>query len=197
MAELLYQGHGSFRIVTDAGFVIYVDPFMGEGYDRPANLVLITHEHFDHNDVTRIKKTKKTTRILRAAEALKDGQYQSFEIGGVKIDAVEAYNKNHKKEECVGYILSFDGISLYASGDTSETEQMKSLKARNIDWALYPTDGKFNMDPEEASRCAKIVGAKHNVPIHMMPGKDFDPERAELFKVPGRIIIKPGEAVKL
>lgn len=197
MAELLFQGHGSFRIITDGGFVIYVDPFMGEGYDKPADLVLITHEHFDHNDITRIKKTKKTARILRAAEALKDGSYQTFEVGGVKIEAVEAYNKNHKKEECVGYILSFDGISLYASGDTSETEQMKTFKDRNLDWALYPTDGKFNMSPEEASRCAEIVGAKHNVPIHMMPGKDFDSEKAELFKGPNRVIIKPGDTVKL
>lgn len=197
MAKLLYQGHGSFRIVTDTGFVIYVDPFMGEGYDEPADLVLITHEHFDHNDVTRIKKTKKTARVLRAAEALKDGKYQSFDIDSVRIEAVEAYNKNHKKEECVGYILSFDNISLYASGDTSETEQMKTFKARNLDWALYPTDGKFNMNPEEASRCAQLVGAKHNVPIHMMPGKDFDIERAELFDAPNRVIIKPGETVKL
>jgi L-ascorbate metabolism protein UlaG (beta-lactamase superfamily) len=197
MAELLFQGHGSFRIISDSGFVIYVDPFMGEGYDKAADLILITHEHFDHNDVALIKKTKKTTRILRSSEALKDGEYQTFEVGGVKIEAVEAYNKNHKKEECVGYILSLDGISLYASGDTSETEQMKSFKDRALDWALFPTDGKFNMSPEEATHCAELIGAKNNVPIHMMPGKDFDAERAELFKATGRVIMRPGETVKL
>ena len=51
MAELLYQGHGSFRIRTEAGTVIFVDPYVGEGYDLPADLVLVSHEHHDHNRV--------------------------------------------------------------------------------------------------------------------------------------------------
>ena len=49
MADFLYQGHGSFRLVSDAGCVIYIDPFAGEGYDLPADLVLVSHEHGDHN----------------------------------------------------------------------------------------------------------------------------------------------------
>ena len=49
MAELLYQGHGSYRLVSDNGTVVYVDPFVGEGYGLEADLVLITHEHSDHN----------------------------------------------------------------------------------------------------------------------------------------------------
>ncbi len=51
MAKLLYQGHSSLRIVTDSGTVVYIDPFAGEGYNLPADLVLVTHEHFDHNNV--------------------------------------------------------------------------------------------------------------------------------------------------
>lgn len=196
MAELLFQGHGSFRIESESGFVIYVDPFSGSGYDKSADLILITHEHFDHNDISLIKP-KKTARILRSSEALKDGEYGTFEISGIKIEAVEAYNKNHKKEECVGYIITLDGVTVYAAGDTSETEQMKTLKDRSLDWALLPTDGKFNMGPEEASRCAKLIGAKHSVPIHMMPGETFDQSAAEKFDCPGRVIIKPGETVKL
>ena len=49
MAHLLYQGHGSFRLETDAGRIIYVDPFAGQGYDLPADLILVTHDHYDHN----------------------------------------------------------------------------------------------------------------------------------------------------
>lgn len=49
MAKLLYQGHGSYRIIADDGRVLYVDPYAGEGYDKPADIVLITHEHYDHN----------------------------------------------------------------------------------------------------------------------------------------------------
>ncbi len=196
MAKLLFQGHGSYRITSDSGYVIYIDPFAGEGYDVPADLILITHEHFDHNDLS-IVKTKKSTRVIRPSEALMDGKYACFEEGGVRIEAVEAYNRNHKREECVGYILTLDGVTLYASGDTSETEQMKTFRARSLDWALFPTDGKFNMGPEEASRCAEMIGAKHNVPIHMMPGQMFDMGMAEQFKAEGRVIIKPGETVEL
>lgn len=196
MAELLFQGHGSYRIITESGFVIYVDPFMGSGYEQPADLVLITHEHFDHNDLSLIK-SKKTTRIIRSSDAIKNGEYQTFEHKGLKIEAVEAYNKNHKKEECVGYILTLDGVTLYGLGDTSETEQMKTFKSRSLDWALFPTDGKFNMSPEEASRCAGIIGAKHNIPIHMMPGQLFDTGMAEMFKPEGRVIVKPGETITL
>ena len=49
MATLFYQGHGSFRLETAQGKVIYVDPFAGEGYDKPADLILVTHDHYDHN----------------------------------------------------------------------------------------------------------------------------------------------------
>src|SRR5690242_3423747 len=102
MAQLLYQGHGSYRIVTQNGTMIYIDPYAGEGYDRPADLILITHEHSDHNKVSIVAK-KPDTRVVRAADMLKDGIYGHLEIDGVKIEAVEAYNRNHKKSECVGY----------------------------------------------------------------------------------------------
>ena len=52
MAELLYQGHGSLRFQTNKGTVIYLDPYAGEGYNLPADLVLVTHGHHDHNVIT-------------------------------------------------------------------------------------------------------------------------------------------------
>lgn len=63
MAKLLYQGHASLRITTDECDVIYVDPYAGEGYDRQADLVLVSHEHFDHNQV-RLVTLKKGGRVL-------------------------------------------------------------------------------------------------------------------------------------
>lgn len=196
MAQLLYQGHGSYRIVTQNGMVIYIDPYAGEGYDRPADLILITHEHGDHNRIS-IVSQKHGARIVRAADMLKNGTYGQFTMNDVKIEAVEAYNKNHKKSECVGYILSTDGITLYASGDTSETEQMKKLKSRSLDWALLPIDGIYNMDAAGASRCASLIGAKHTVPVHMKPGGLFDKSSAEAFHADGRVILRPGETVDL
>ncbi|HEX3027569.1 MAG TPA: MBL fold metallo-hydrolase [Clostridia bacterium] len=196
MAELLYQGHDSYRITAQNGMVIYIDPFEGKGYDQPADLILVTHEHTDHNKVSLVPQKQGCTTI-RSSDALKSGEYRSFIIGGVKIEAVEAYNRNHKKEECVGYILTIDQVSVYAAGDTSKTEQMKKLGSRKLSWALLPIDGVYNMGPEEASECAALIGAAHNIPVHMKPGKLFDRGMAESFHAPGRVILAPGESVEL
>ena len=69
MATLLFQGHASCRITTRAGAVIYIDPFAGEGYDLPADLVLITHEHGDHNDLSKVTM-KPDGVVIRSADAL-------------------------------------------------------------------------------------------------------------------------------
>lgn len=196
MAELLYQGHGSYRITSDSGFVIYIDPYAGEGYDLPGDLILVTHEHFDHNKVALVKR-KSGCRVIRAADAQKGGRYNTFTIGGVTVEAIEAYNQNHKKEDCVGFILSLDKTCVYAAGDTSKTEKMKSLGERKLDWAILPIDGVYNMGPAEASECAEIIGAAHTIPVHMMPGQLFDLKMAQEFKTPGRVILRPGETVKL
>jgi L-ascorbate metabolism protein UlaG (beta-lactamase superfamily) len=196
MTQLLYQGHGSYRITTQNGTIIYIDPFAGTGYDLPADLILITHEHQDHNKVSLVAR-KPDCRIIRASDALKHGKYGCFTEVGITVEAVEAYNDHHKKEDCVGYILKVDNVTLYAAGDTSETELMKSLKSRGLDWALLPIDGIYNMGPAEASRCAALIGAKHTVPIHMKPGSLFDSACAEAFHAVGRVIIKPGETIRL
>jgi len=56
MPKLLFQGHGSYRLTADDGRVIYVDPYKGKGYDAPADLILVTHQHYDHNQISRCAK---------------------------------------------------------------------------------------------------------------------------------------------
>ena len=107
MAKLYYQGHGSYRITTNNKTVIYVDPYAGDGYDIPADMILVTHDHYDHNNVSLVR-TLADTKIITAKDALQNGQYQRFSIKDVQIDAVPAYNHNHKREECVGYVLYVD-----------------------------------------------------------------------------------------
>lgn len=201
-AKLLYQGHASMRITTAEGKVIYVDPFAGEGYDVPADLILMTHGHYDHTQTDEIATKNPDCETISWVEALSGGQHQNFDLGYVKVEAVEAgYNKNHDVNECVGFILTFsNGVTLYLSGDTSTTPQMKDLTERNLDYAFFCCDGVYNMDVQEAIECAKTVGAKHNIPYHMIPADKtncFDQSVAESFDVPGRIIVKPGEELVL
>ena len=197
MTKLLYQGHGSFRITANNQRVIYVDPFAGEGYEFPADLILITHEHSDHNKVELITP-RESCVTLRAKTMLVNGKYERVNVNSIQVKAVPAYNKNHDRNECVGYIIEVDGIKLYAAGDTSETEYMKTdLSKEALDYALLPTDGFYNMDIKEAQKCAEIIGAKHAIPIHMKPGALFDMQKAEQFAPSNRMIVKAGEEIEL
>ena len=109
MAELLYQGHGSYRIASNEGVVIYVDPYAGEGYDMPADIVIVTHEHSDHNQVDLVT-LKDDGVILRHGDLFVDGEYPIKKIKKVMIEGTPAENKNHTREECVGFIMTVDGI---------------------------------------------------------------------------------------
>ncbi len=199
MNKILYQGHGSLRITTSGGKVIYIDPYAGDGYDPAADLILITHAHSDHTNTAKIRSRNPGCRIITWKEALEGGKHNTFDLGFVTVKAVEAgYNRNHNVKDCVGYILTLpDGVTVYASGDTSKTEQMPALSQENIDYAFFCCDGIYNMDLDEASQCASLVGAKHSIPYHMAPGMLFDKSRAEKFSAPGRMIIADGEEFEL
>jgi len=197
MAKFLFQGHGSYRFVSSEGVVIFVDPFAGEGYDKKADIILITHEHHDHNQISLITQNS-GCRILRASDMLVEGSYQVVTIGNIRIEAVPAYNRNHDKSKCVGYRIQMDGIEIYGAGDTSTTDYMtETLSQEKIDYAILPTDGIFNMGTKEAIKCAEIIGALHTIPIHMMPGKLFSKRRAAKFVTPSSKIVVPGEEITL
>ncbi len=198
-ARLLYQGHGSLRIVTGEGKVIYIDPYAGEGYDLPADLILVSHGHQDHTAVNLIRNRNEGCRIITYKEALVNGEYKSFDLGFAAVEAVQAgNNRNHNIRECVGWLITLsDGVSVYVTGDTSTTDQMAELAERDIHYAFFVCDGRFNMDMEEASACAKLVNARHSIPYHMVPGSLFDGERAELFDAPNRLILPAGEEITL
>ena len=199
---LLYQGHGSIRIVTKEGRAVYIDPYSGSGYDLPADLILITHAHTDHNRIKKITSRNKGCRVITQAEALKDGEHQTFELGYARIQAVEAgYNPMHSVKECVGYVITLsDGISIYISGDTSTTEQMSELAEMEINYAFFCCDGHFNMGPGEAAQCAKLVNAENNIPYHTKASRDdpdFDMQRAEEFEAENRLILEMGQQIAL
>jgi len=197
MPKLYYQGHGSYRLTANDGRIIFVDPYAGGGYDVPADVILITHGHSDHNQIQLVKQNP-NCRIITNKEALADGKHNSFDLGkGLTVESVEAKNLAHNPKKCVGYIVTIDGVVLYCAGDTSKTEQMKSFAARKFDYALFPLDGVFNMNLKEGAECARLVGAKHNIPIHIKPGSLFDRKKADKWDAPNKLIIEPGQEVEL
>lgn len=194
MAELLYQGHGSYRIVSNEGVVIYVDPYAGEGYEMPADIVIVTHEHSDHNQVDLVT-LKDDGVILRHGDLFVDGEYLIKKIKKVMIEGTPAENKNHTREECVGFIMTVDGITLYGAGDTNYYPEMESFN--DLDYALLPVDGIYNMSAQEASRCAHVIDSRYFIPIHTSPTQLYDEDIAKSFKSPHALYIKPGERLKL
>lgn len=196
MAKLLYQGHGSLRLTSNSGTVVYIDPYIGDGYDKPADLILVTHQHHDHNKID-LPAHAADCQIIQNMDALKDGEYGKFTVKDINIEATEAYNRNHPKDECVGYLVSVDDLLIYFAGDTAQTKQMETLADRQIDYAFLPIDGIFTMNVKAAVECAKLIRAKHTVPIHMKPGKLFDAKIAAKFVTDGAMVIAAGQEIEL
>ena len=198
MAKLLFQGHGSFRLTSNDGYVIYVDPYAGEGYDLPADLILVTHQHFDHNKIGLCAR-KPDCSVITNREALAGGKHNSFCFGGVLIQAVQAKNFLHSVKRCVGYIITIDGVKLYASGDTSKTKQMETFAALKLDYAILPGDGFFTMGLKKSADCARAIGAKNNIVIHTdsRPSALFSRKKAERWDAPNKIIIEPNQEIVL
>ena len=114
MAKLYYNGHGSVRLISNNGQVLYLDPFLGEGYEKAADYVLITHEHYDHTQIDKLT-LKDDTVIVRSFDMITSNGYKKITLGDYEIEATEAYNKNHPRNECVGYLIKVDGKLIYFS----------------------------------------------------------------------------------
>jgi len=196
MPKMYYQGHGSYRLTANDGRVMYVDPYVGDGYDQPADIILVSHQHGDHNAVD-LCAQKPECRIISNEDALAGGVHNSFDIDGILIEAVEACNQNHDPKECVGFIITIDGVKIYASCDTSKTAQMETFATRELDFAIFCGDGIYNMSIEEAADCARLINAKHNIIIHLKPGELFSRKKAEIWDAPNKVIIEPGEEITM
>ncbi len=199
---LLYMGQASIRITTPEDKVIYIDPYAGsdEDYEPSADLILVTHAHFDHSDIDKVVNRKEDCQIITQDEAIQPDGHVRFDLGYVTVQPVEAgYNSMHDITNSVGYVLTFsNGKSVYVTGDTSKTEQMAEMSEMNIDYAFYCCDGVYNMGLEEAAECAELVGAKHNIPYHNTTtntGDRFDRELALQFDAPNRLIVGAGEEI--
>ncbi|MDR1782432.1 MAG: MBL fold metallo-hydrolase [Bacilli bacterium] len=196
MAKFLYQGHGSYRFITNNNKVVYVDPFAGKGYNLPADLVLITHQHHDHNQIKLINQ-KPDTIIISNNNALINNEYQHFDLNDIKITALPAYNSHHNKNECVGYLLEFDNLKIYCSGDTGLIDEMNNLHDLNIDYAILNSDNMYTIPFNDAKEATARINAKHNIPIHLDPLNLFSIEKANEWPGLNKLIVCDGQEIEL
>ena len=175
LEKIHWLGHDSFRI--DADKTIYIDPYELSAGVPKADIILITHEHFDHfsaKDVDLL--VKPGTHIVSIASVtgeLKTGDIHTVKpddtiiVLGVQIEAVPAYNTNKqfhpKSAGHVGYILTIDGLRVYHAGDTDLIPEMADFV---VDIALLPVSSTYVMTADEAVQAAERIGPRLAIPMH-------------------------------
>lgn len=201
-ATLTYLGRSSVKLVGPGGFTVYIDPYAKGDYSAPADLVLVTHGHGDHNAV-RLVTLKAGGKILAPKGAVSGVPYDVVsegsvvKIGDVSVRAVASYNANHDRSSCVGYIVSMGSLVVWHAGDTSYIPEMASFAAYGIDYALLPTDGFYNMDGAEAARCAAAAKARYAVAIHSSKDGLYSAANAAKLAYPKALAPAPGDALAL
>ncbi len=195
-AVLTMIGHASMKIKSKRGTVVYIDPAYEQGdYSEPADAILITHLHRDHNRPELCEK-KENCQVITYKQAQVEGEYLSFDIEDIHVEAVPSGgNSNHAVEVNVGYIVTVDDVKVYHAGDTSMYDGLKKIVGKDIDYAFYPCDGVYNMGPEEATEVADMIGAKHNIPMH---GDDKNSiEQFMTFHPANKMVVIYGQAIDL
>ena len=175
--EVLY--HSSIRI--DKEKIIYIDPFKIDKNYNDADIVFITHDHYDHyseEDLDKVIKENTTIVIPELwTKVLRKGINQNaivivepnkkYMVQEIEFETIPAYNTNktfHPKEnDWVGYIITLNGVRYYISGDTDITEENKKVKC---DVAFVPVGGVYTMDFKEAAQLINEIQPKIAVPIH-------------------------------
>jgi L-ascorbate metabolism protein UlaG (beta-lactamase superfamily) len=178
--SIYFIGHSSLVFQLN-GETIYTDPWSNlTDYSTfpKADLVLITHHHFDHLDAKAIESvTKDGTQLIGTKEVhdalskgtiMKNGDKEKIE--GIEIEAVPAYNttegrdKYHPKGRDNGYIITFGNKRVYVAGDTEDIPEMSAIK--NIDIAFLPMNQPYTMTPEQVVKAVEIIKPIILYPYH-------------------------------
>lgn len=171
-----WLGHASFRI-EDNGKQLYIDPWKLPEQSPRADIVFITHGHYDHYSPKDIDKITKEGTIFVApndvAKSIKGNVVavapgETNEIAGLNVQTVAAYNMakqfHPKQNGWVGYCITLStGQRIYHAGDTDSTPEMRKVVC---DVALLPCGGNYTMDAREAAAAANIFKPKAVIPMH-------------------------------
>lgn len=184
--DLKWLGHSGFLIKNSK--TIYIDPYkIPEGLPK-ADLIFLTHSHYDHCSVADMQKiVQEGTKIIMTADC--QSKITKFEVpvkmeitepntemnfGEIKVSTIPAYNTDkhfHPKEEgWVGYIIKIEDAIIYHPGDSDLIPEMQKLtgyKQQGKEFlALLPVGGRFTMNAEEAAEAAKLIKPTIAIPMH-------------------------------
>ncbi len=199
MLEMFFIGHGTLMFEFK-DLVIHIDPTLREAdYEKlpDADLVLVTHQHGDHLDLTAINQImKEGTRVVVTqtcmdqleefnAEVMKNGDMKT--ILGIEVEALPAYNIIHKRPDGIpfhpkgegnAYLLTFGDTRVLIGGDTESVPELKKLK--EIDVAFLPMNLPYTMTPEMVADLALAIHPAILYPYHY--GETNPEELVELLK---------------
>ena len=209
--KISWLGHDCFKVKN--GKTIFIDPYKLRSGVEKADLVLITHEHFDHLSLEDIRKvaTEETMVVaisscnselsklkVRGVRIVRPGD--KVDVDDVEIEVVPAYNLNkfrepgkvfHPRDDGkAGYVVTVKGVRIYHAGDTDAVPEMKGLKT---DLALLPVSGTYVMTAEEAAEAARMINPRLAIPMHYgaIVGSERDAERFKQLATCPVQILKP------
>ena len=199
--EISWLGHASVMIQTDT-IVLYIDPWKIGTASPKADIILLTHDHYDHyseDDIALLATD--TTRIVAPmlTEVVTDviNTGESLELDDVIVEALPAYNINKnfhpRANNWVGYIVDICGRRVYHTGDTDRIPEMKGL---SVDVALMPVGGTYTMTADDAGRALSDMHAEYVIPIHYgdIVGSGKDAQRLSDISTSTVHILQPGES---
>ena len=191
LKNIEWLGHSTIKI-NNENQVIYIDPYNIKQDYNDADIIFITHSHYDHfseEDINKVKKEntniiitedifQKTLNLgFKESNIMIVKPNENYQIDNIKFDTISSYNVNkkfHPKENSwIGYIIEINEVKYYIAGDTDITDENKKVKC---DVAFLPVGGTYTMDFEEAANLANIIVPKVVVPIHygLIVGTDED-----------------------
>lgn len=182
--EIKWLGHAGFMIKNS--LTIYIDPYnIKEGMPK-ADIIMITHSHYDHCSLEDLNKiVQEKTKIICTADCQsKIAKFeipvkldlvepdQELDLGTIRVSTLPAYNVDKdfhiKQSNWIGYLIKLNGVAIYHAGDTDLIPEMQKLTGHQESnfIALLPIGGRFTMTAEEASESAKLIKPSIAIPMH-------------------------------
>ena len=209
LSNITVNTQSSIRI--EGSKILYFDPFKIESDRHDADLIFITHEHYDHFEPESIMKLKKENTILVAPESMKKqvlstqgltsdncvfyNPNETHEQGDITIETIPAYNKlkpfHPKSKKWQGYVVKMDDVRYYVAGDTDVNEDIKKVQC---DVAMIPIGGHFTMDRKQAAEYIVGLKPKAVIPTHYgsIVGDKADGQafKADVERMDGEILVE-------